>query len=97
MRAAAACSRPIREIHRFVASSARGIGSSPEWKETPCRTQETEMVDLKPSVEALIDVLRRSDVEFELLPHRRTLDATSEAQVLGVLAQMTAKTGRRAR
>jgi Ala-tRNA(Pro) deacylase len=49
-------------------------------------------VDLKPSAEALIDLLRRSDVEFELLPHRRTLNATSEAQVLGVLPQMTAKT-----
>jgi hypothetical protein len=49
------------------------------------RTQETEMVDLKPSVEALIDLLRRSDVEFELLPHRPTPNAASEAQVLGVL------------
>ena len=43
------------------------------------RTQETELVDLKPSAEALIDLLRRSDVEFELLPHRRTLNASSEA------------------
>jgi Ala-tRNA(Pro) deacylase len=56
------------------------------------RTQETEMVNLKPSAEALIDLLRRSDVEFELLPHRRTRNATSEAQELGVLPQMTAKT-----
>jgi Domain of unknown function (DUF1918) len=49
-------------------------------------------VHLKPSAEALIDLLRRSDVEFELLPHRRTLNATSEARALGVLPQMTAKT-----
>ena len=56
------------------------------------RAQVTELVDLKTSREALIDVLRRSDVEFELLPHRRTLNATSEARVLGVLPQMTAKT-----
>ncbi len=49
-------------------------------------------VHLKPSAEALIDLLRRSDVEFELLPHRQTLNATSEARALGVLPQMTAKT-----
>lgn len=56
------------------------------------RTRDTEMVDLKPAVSALVDVLRRSDVEFELLPHRRALNATSEARALGVLPQMTAKT-----
>jgi Ala-tRNA(Pro) deacylase len=38
------------------------------------------------------DALRSAHVEFELLSHRRTLTAASEARVLGVLPQETAKT-----
>lgn len=40
----------------------------------------------------LLAVLRDADVEFELLPHRRTVTATSEARALGVLPQTIAKT-----
>jgi Ala-tRNA(Pro) deacylase len=40
----------------------------------------------------LVRILREADVEFELLPHRRTQTATSEARALGVLPQETAKT-----
>ncbi len=42
--------------------------------------------------EALVELLRGASVEFEVLPHRRTLTATSEAQALGVLPQVVAKT-----
>ena len=40
----------------------------------------------------LVEHLRSEDVEFELLPHRRTLTAAGEARALGVLPQETAKT-----
>ncbi|HXY80495.1 MAG TPA: YbaK/EbsC family protein [Gaiellaceae bacterium] len=40
----------------------------------------------------LVEHLRESHVEFELLPHRRTLTAAGEARALGVLPQETAKT-----
>lgn len=40
----------------------------------------------------LVELLRKADVEFELLPHRRTMSATSEAQAVGVLPQETGKT-----
>lgn len=40
----------------------------------------------------LVPLLREADVEFELLPHRRTETAKGEAQALGVLPQETAKT-----
>ncbi len=40
----------------------------------------------------LVSVLRKADVEFELLAHRRTETARSEARALGVLPQATAKT-----
>ena len=40
----------------------------------------------------LVDHLRREDVEFELLPHRRTLTAAGEARALGVPPHETAKT-----
>lgn len=40
----------------------------------------------------LVHVLREAGVQFELLPHRRTVTARSEALVLGVLPQETAKT-----
>ncbi|HEY1366452.1 MAG TPA: DUF1918 domain-containing protein [Gaiellaceae bacterium] len=40
----------------------------------------------------LVELLRDAEVEFELLPHRRTETAISEARALGVLPQETAKT-----
>lgn len=40
----------------------------------------------------LVELLRKADVEFELLPHRRTMSATSEARAVGVLPQETGKT-----
>src|SRR5579862_9913657 len=47
---------------------------------------------LAAGTEALVAFLRAADVEFEVLPHRRTTTATSEARALGVLAQVVAKT-----
>jgi Ala-tRNA(Pro) deacylase len=40
----------------------------------------------------LADALREAGVEFEVLPHRRTTTAGSEARVLGVTPEETAKT-----
>jgi len=40
----------------------------------------------------LADSLREAGVEFEVLPHRRTTTAGSEARVLGVSPEETAKT-----
>ena len=40
----------------------------------------------------LADALREAGVEFEVLPHRRTTTAGSEARVLGVAPEETAKT-----
>jgi len=40
----------------------------------------------------LIEILRGCGIEFELLPHRRTLTAAAEAQMLGALEQTVAKT-----
>ena len=40
----------------------------------------------------LVERLHELHVEFELLPHRRTLTAAGEARALGVLPQETAKT-----
>lgn len=47
---------------------------------------------LAAGTEALVELLRGASVEFEVLPHRRTLTATSEARALGVLPQVVAKT-----
>jgi Ala-tRNA(Pro) deacylase len=60
--------------------------------DTRIRKSSKRHVELKQSSKELIDLLRRSDIEFELLPHRRTRTATSEARELGVLPQETAKT-----
>jgi Cys-tRNA(Pro) deacylase len=49
-------------------------------------------VALAPATQDLVDTLRSEGVEFELLPHRRTTTASSEAHVLGVLPQVVAKT-----
>jgi HAD superfamily hydrolase (TIGR01509 family) len=43
-------------------------------------------------VKDVVELLREADVEFELLPHRRTQTATSEARALGELQQEVAKT-----
>jgi Ala-tRNA(Pro) deacylase len=40
----------------------------------------------------LVEYLREEHVEFELLPHRRTLTAAGEARALGVPTEKTAKT-----
>ena len=47
--------------------------------------------DVAATTKLLVETLRSADVEFELLPHRRTLTATAEARALGVLAQAVAK------
>lgn len=44
------------------------------------------------AAEELVDFLREAEIEFEVLPHRRTTSAISEARALGVLAQTVAKT-----
>jgi Ala-tRNA(Pro) deacylase len=49
-------------------------------------------LDLAAATEQLAAHLREQGVEFELLPHRRTVRAAAEARVLGVLAQAVAKT-----
>jgi Ala-tRNA(Pro) deacylase len=49
-------------------------------------------VDLALAAQLLVEKLRGADVEFELLPHSRTLTAASEARALGVLPQGVAKT-----
>ena len=48
--------------------------------------------DVAATTKLLIETLRSADVEFELLPHRRTTSAAAEARALGVLAQAVAKT-----
>jgi Ala-tRNA(Pro) deacylase len=48
--------------------------------------------DVASATARLVEHLRDESVEFELLPHRRTLRAATEARVLGVLAQTVAKT-----
>jgi Ala-tRNA(Pro) deacylase len=47
--------------------------------------------DVAATTKLLVETLRSADVEFELLPHRRTQTATAEARALGVLAQAVAK------
>jgi Ala-tRNA(Pro) deacylase len=48
--------------------------------------------DLAATTAELADALRKADVEFELLPHRRTSTAAGEARVLHVAPRETAKT-----
>ena len=40
----------------------------------------------------VVELLLGADVEFELLPHRRTLSAAGEARALAVPTERTAKT-----
>jgi Ala-tRNA(Pro) deacylase len=49
-------------------------------------------LDLAAATQLLIEKLRDAEVEFEVLPHRRTTTAAAEARVLGVLPQAVAKT-----
>jgi Ala-tRNA(Pro) deacylase len=49
-------------------------------------------LDVAATTAHLVERLREESIEFELLPHRRTVRAASEARVLGVLAQTVAKT-----
>jgi Ala-tRNA(Pro) deacylase len=64
---------------------------------TSIRRQSTEaratpQLDVAAATRLLVEKLRDAELEFELLPHRRTLTAASEARVLGVLPQAVAKT-----
>lgn len=52
----------------------------------------TPQLDVAAATKLLVEKLREAECEFELLPHRRTLTAASEARVLGVLPQAVAKT-----
>lgn len=54
--------------------------------------QPAPELDVAAATRILVDVLHDAGVEFELLPHRRTLTAASEARVLGLLPQGVAKT-----
>ena len=49
-------------------------------------------LDLAAASGRLAELLREARVEFEVLPHRRTTTAGSEARVLGVPPEETAKT-----
>lgn len=49
-------------------------------------------LDVAASTAQLVERLRDESIEFELLPHRRTLRAAAEARALGVLPQTVAKT-----
>lgn len=60
--------------------------------DTQIRRSLDRHLEPKPPAKELVALLRESDIEFELLPHRRTQTATSEARALGVLPQETAKT-----
>lgn len=56
------------------------------------KTASRATADLAAATVELVELLRGEQVEFELLPHRRTLRAAAEARVLGVLPQTVAKT-----
>lgn len=49
-------------------------------------------LDLAHVTTLLVEQLGEQEIEFEVLPHRRTTHAVGEARVLGVLAQTVAKT-----
>jgi Ala-tRNA(Pro) deacylase len=68
-----------------------GEGTTVRTKTSRKRRREPKL-DLSAATTQLVEHLREESVEFELLPHRRTVRAASEARVLGVLAQTVAKT-----
>lgn len=53
---------------------------------------DAEETAAAPATELLVAMLKRAGMEFEVLPHRRTLTAAAEARVLGVQPQAVAKT-----
>jgi Ala-tRNA(Pro) deacylase len=61
-----------------------GGGSQAAWTKPPD--------EIAPPTAALLELLEREHVSVELLPHRRTTSAASEAKALGVLPQTVAKT-----
>ncbi len=48
--------------------------------------------DVTATTKLLVEALRSADLEFELLPHRRTTTAEAEARALGMLPHVVAKT-----
>ena len=60
-------------------------------RERPSRRRRQQL-EPAAATTALVELLRAEEIEFELLPHRRTLRAAAEARALGVLPQTVAKT-----
>jgi len=58
----------------------------------PRKRKSKPKLDVAAATALLIEPLREEGVEFELLPHRRTVRAAAEAKALGVLVQTVAKT-----
>ena len=54
--------------------------------------RDEPQLDLAHVTKLLVELLGEQEIEFEVLPHRRTTRAAGEARVLGVLAQTVAKT-----
>ena len=67
-------------------------GETTSIKHRSADAQPKPQLDVAAATKALVEKLRDAELEFELLPHRRTLTAASEARVLGVLPQTVAKT-----
>ena len=67
-------------------------GETTSVKRRVTRARATPQPDLAAATRRLIEQLRAAGLEFELLPHRRTTTAASEARTLGVLPQTVAKT-----
>jgi Ala-tRNA(Pro) deacylase len=60
---------------------------------TTIRTGRRHRIPRRPKVDlAAVERLKDDRIAFEVLPHRRTMTATSEARALGVLSQAVAKT-----
>lgn len=56
------------------------------------RARAAERPEPAAATQLLIEMLRDAEVEFEVLPHRRTMTAAAEGRALGVLPQTVAKT-----
>ncbi|HEY8704561.1 MAG TPA: YbaK/EbsC family protein [Gaiellaceae bacterium] len=67
-------------------------GETTSIKRRTTDTRPKPQLDVAAATKLLVERLRDAALEFELLPHRRTLTAASEARVLGVLPQTVAKT-----
>jgi Ala-tRNA(Pro) deacylase len=68
-----------------------GEGSTIRHPESSTRRAKPAL-DVAAATGVLVELLRSEGVEFELLPHRRTMRAAAEARALGVLPQTVAKT-----